>query len=266
MTIGTLGAFLFFSLWWVIDILNGTLQHEISLIPHLYGVISIWGGVLGVFYISKQWGGLKSIVGRAVFFFSLGLFFQAFGQIVYSLFYFILHIEVPYPSIGDIGFFGSIPAYCLGVWYLGKASGIRLGIREVKSKILAVVIPSVVLLLGYALFLHGYSFDWSDPIKIFLDFGYPFGEAAYLSLTLLTIFLTKNVLGGIMRLRVVIILLALIMQFIADYFFLYQAQQQTWHPGGINDYMYLVAYTLMNIALAYFSVTANQLKAQSSSV
>lgn len=227
--------------------------------PSIYGVMALLGAVGGL-VVSQKWGGLKSVMGKAILMFSLGLFAQVFGQLVYAYLSFYKNIEVPYPSLGDVGYFGSIPLYILGVIFLAKASGLTIRLKSFESKIQAIIIPLVVLGVGYFLFLQGYEFDWSNPIKVFLDFGYPFGQAIYISLAILTYLLSRGVLGGIMKGKILFILFALSIQFLSDYTFLYQTSRGTWNVGGINDYMYLCAYFVMTLALMNLLTALNKLK------
>ena len=161
----------------------------------IYGTICLFGAFWGI-KISKKWGGTHSVMGKAILMFSLGLLAQEFGQASLSIIDYVFNIPGSYPSIGDIGFFGSIPLYIIGVIYLAKASGVKIGLKSVRNKIQAIIIPFLVLMGGYFLFLNNYKFDWSNPLKIFLDFGYPLGQAIYISLTLLTYLISRKVLGG----------------------------------------------------------------------
>lgn len=52
-----------------------------------------------------------------------------------------------------------------------------------------------------------------------------------------------------MKHRVLFILLALAVQYIADYNFLYQAANETWRNGGYGDVMYMLAYLIMGLGL-----------------
>lgn len=241
--------FVIFTIWWIFERVWAFQDPGFeSNFAHVYGFISIFGGIWGL-SIAKKWGGFESAMGKALSFLSIGLLFQFFGQFAYSAYFFILHLEVPYPSIGDIGFFGSIAFYVLGVWNLATVSGVKIGVKSFINKLQAVFIPLILLLAAYFYFLQGYEFDFTQPVTVFLDFGYPLGQTFYISLAILTYLLSKNVLGGIMKSKILLILFALFLQFLADYTFLFQAYQETWHPGGINDYLYLLAYFVMTISL-----------------
>lgn len=225
----------------------------------IYGFVALCGAISGI-TITGKWGGTKSVMGKAIILFSLGLLAQEFGQIVLSYIDYIYNIQGSYPSLGDVGYFGSIPLYIAGVLYLAKASGINISLKSYESKLQAIFIPLSMLIVSYFIFLRGYTFDWSNPIKIFLDFGYPFGQAIYISLALVTYLLSRGVLGGIMKSKILFILFALCIQFLSDYTFLYQSSNGTWKVGEINDYMYLVAYFLMTIGLIQLNTVYRKLK------
>lgn len=250
--------FLLLTLWWFISPKGERFFGDYG---SVYGIMALWGGIWGV-VISLKWGGFKSVMGRSIFFFSLGLFAQVFGQLAYAYLAFYQHIEVPYPSIGDIGYFGSIPLYILAVIFLAQAAGVKVGLKSITSLVLAILIPLAMLAVGYFLFLQGYQLNWSDSVKTFLDFGYPFGQAIYISLAILTFLLTKGVLGGVMKSKVLTILFALVIQFAADYTFLYQSSRGIWKVGEINDYMYLVAYFVMAMSLFQLQTIISKLQNQ----
>jgi hypothetical protein len=228
-------------------------------LPIIYGIMGLWGGIWGV-SISAKWGSAKSVIGKALLFFSLGLFAQVFGQVVYAYFSFVEHVEIPYPSLGDLGYFGSVPLYIYGVWMLAKASGVSINLQSFASKLQALIIPLIVLGLGYFLFLRGYEFDWTSPLRVFLDFGYPIGQAIYVAIAILTYSLTRGTLGGIMKPKILFFLFALLVQFLADYMFLIQAYYDSWSAGGWNDYIYLVAYFLMTLALIQLKTVSDGLR------
>ena len=243
--------FIVYTIWWLL--LNftgsaGTKQYNVELFTNTYGIIAAIGGIAGIF-IASRWGLLKSVMGKSIIFFSLGLLAQEFGQLSYAYYIYILHIGVPYPSVGDIGYFGSVILYILGIYHLSIASGAKIGLRLFFSRLQAIIIPLIILIIAYLFFLKGYVFDWTAPVKIFLDFGYPFGEAFYISLAILTFLLSRGVLGGLMKKYILSFIFALVVQFIADFSFLYQSNQGTWAPGGINDFIYVISYTIMSISL-----------------
>ncbi|HSX41300.1 MAG TPA: hypothetical protein VLF21_01500 [Candidatus Saccharimonadales bacterium] len=219
-----------------------------------YGLMALYGGIFGL-VTARAWGGFKSVVGKAVGLFALGLLFQEFGQLAYSYYAYFLHTEIPYPSLGDIGYFGSIPLYIAGGWQLAKAAGVKFSLRGFGSRILALFIPLVILLASYAEFLRDYQFAGAQWLTVSLDFGYPLGQAIYISVAILAYLLSRKLLGGIMRKTILLVIFALAVQYAADFTFLYLAHKQAVYPGSISDFIYLVSYFLMTISLLRFGHT-----------
>jgi hypothetical protein len=241
-----------YTAWWAYIGLrqanNPTIHQDFS---GTYGFITLYGIAVGL-VASRKWGGHKSLVGRALICFAIGLAFQEFGQIVYYYYANFKNVAVPYPSIGDLGFFGSIPLYIYGAYLLAKTTGSNISLRSHVNKLVAVIIPVILLSTSYALFLKGYVFDWHHPLTVFLDFGYPFGQAIYISIGILAFLFSRKLLGGFMRPKILLILFGLLAQYAADFTFLYQNHHGTWKAGGINDYMYLISYFIMTMALLSF--------------
>src|SRR6185436_5734433 len=143
----TILAFAIFTIWWIfLSPFNpeSPFPESRTIWSVTYQLIALWGGINGLF-ISTKWGGLKSIIGRSIIAFSIGLLLQSFGQTVYSYYLLRLHIDAPYPSLGDVGYFGTIPFYIYGVLLLAKASGIHLSIKSFGKKIQALLIPLIML-------------------------------------------------------------------------------------------------------------------------
>ncbi len=251
LTLVTFVSFGVLTVWWAVlfFIFRGEKQGQNLIWAACYQIIALWGGIIGLCIVSRLWGGVRSVMGRAVVSLSAGLLMQVLGQSVFSFYTTILRIDIPYPSLADIGFFGSIPFYVYGIILLGKSSGAHISLKSFQSKLQAVVIPLLMIIVSYLSFLRNYNIDSPNLIRIFLDFGYPFGQAIYISIAILVYILCRGILGGVMRKKILLILFALTVQYIADYNFLYQALKGTWANGGYGDYIYLSAYFLMSLSL-----------------
>lgn len=252
LTYFLLAFYLIIFIWWVKIFLSGVkVSDENYLFGLVYALIALVGGVNGLL-VSRIWGGYKSLVGRGIIYLSLGLLSYCFGQIVWSYYNLVLKVEVPYPSIADIGYFSAIPLYILGMYTFAKASGAKITFNKLKGKLIALIIPMSMLIISYFLFLQYISPDFSNPIKTFLDFGTPIGYAIVISMALTAYFLTKSVLGGNMKNRILFIISALIVQNITDNTFLYQAGAEIYYNAGINDLMFATAFTIMSLGLILF--------------
>lgn len=246
-----------------IDTLN---TYSKNLFSNVYGIMALWGGILGII-ISKEWGGLKSYIGRSIFLISLGLLFQELGQLSYAYYYFFLQLEeIPYPSFGDIFFLSSTPLYAWGAILLVKATWTRDISKNTYNKIIVILIPTLILVISKLLFLPDYEFDWSNPILIFFDIGYPIGQAIYISIALLAYLFSQKYLGGNLKWPILIIIIALVLQYIADYFFTYLFHKEALYPGELSDYTFFLAYFVMTYGLIQFSLVADKLNTSNGQV
>ncbi len=224
-----------------------------------YGVIALIGAIIG-FITARRWGGFKTILGKALFFLSLGLLAQEAGQLILAYYINVAKIQIPYPSWGDVAYFGSTLSYICGAYYLTKAVGVKFTIKTNRYKIIAFIIPAILLIASYWVFLHNHQYDWHHPVTVFLDVGYPLGDAVYISMALIAYLLSRKILGGIMKAGALIIILALFAQYIADWTFLYQSSRATYVPAGYDDLFYLISYFVMATALIRFQAVYGDLK------
>ncbi len=255
--------FVILTIWWISlnPFSNSDLTQEHRYIwGSLYQIIALIGGLYGL-YISKKWGGLKSIMGKTIILFSIGLLLQVFGQSVYSYYNLYAHIDTPYPSIGDIGFFGTIPAYFFAGFLLTELFGIKSRIEFLGSKILLVLVPYLILAVQYVFILRDYDFDWNNKLKIFLDLGYPMGDALIISIAILAFLLSFNALGGLMKKPIMFLVVALFVQYFADIYFFYEANRGANFVGAVPDFLYSFSYLVMTLALVSLGETYKQIKA-----
>jgi len=257
--------FILFTGWWIVlNYLIEPTDHALELFSGTYGLIALVGSIYGL-RISKMWGGSKSLIGKSILLYSLGLLAQVFGQISYSLYTLVFAKEIPYPSIGDVGYMGSVLLYIWATFTLVKAVSVKDVAKSYSGKIQAILIPLVILVASYMFFLKGYEFDFSSPVTVFLDFGYPLGQAVYISLAILVYLLSRKYLGGVMRPVILFLIFALGLQYFADFMFLYQTNKETWTTAGANDYLYAVSYFVMSLALLRFEVVIKKLGQSNSS-
>src|SRR5699024_9203203 len=95
----------------------------------LFSLTPLIGGLIGMVR-SGIWGRFKSAVGKAVFFFSLGLFLWGAGSMVWSYYNFIAKNALPYPSLADLGFAPSVFFWGVGAIFLSKATGARFAFKR----------------------------------------------------------------------------------------------------------------------------------------
>lgn len=247
------------TLWWLAIFFRGLQEgFENNAFTLIYPLMSLIGGIAGLL-VANHWGGFKSVLGKTLSFFALGLLAQFLGQAVYAYYIYILGVEVPYPSLGDVGYFGSVIFYILGALYLTKLSGLKFSVKSLKGKLATLFIPLIALVVSYFFFLKDYQYDWGNKLNIFLDFGYPFGQAIYVSIAIVAFLMCRRILGGIMKKPISLLIGALVIQYFCDFMFLYQASRGTWYVGGFNDYLYFVSYCFMTLVLVNMGFVFNKI-------
>ncbi len=227
-----------------------------------YGIVALIGAVIGLF-ASKRWGGFRTLLGKSLMFFSLGLLLQEAGQLILTYYIYGSKIQIPYPSWGDVAYFGSTLSYICGAFFLAKTAGVRFSLKSNKYKFIAVIVPVILLAVSYSVFLNNHEYDWHKPLTVFLDFGYPLGDATYISLAIVAYLLTRKLLGGVMKAGIIVLILALFFQYASDFSFLYQSSRGTYLAGKWVDLLYLIAYFVMATAMIKFHAIYRHLKNKS---
>ncbi len=231
-----------------------------SLSNNLYGVlflgfIPVFGGLYGL-SIARRWGFLKSALGRATVFFSLGLISWGIGTYIFSGVYnFILNVPVPYPSIADVGYILSLPLWVAGMIQLSRATGARYSLRSSKGKALLLLIPTLIIGLSYYLLVtvaRGGSLDLSlsdGALKFFFDLAYPVGDVVILSIATVIYGLSYNYFGGVYKKAIYLILSGFALMYIADFSFSYTTTLDTFYPAGWVDLLFTTAVFVLSLGI-----------------
>ncbi len=245
-------VFLGFVVWWA------SFQHVVTAqgksvewFGGTYGLMALLGALIGL-SASRKWGGYKTTLGRSLLFFSLGLLAQEAGQLIYTYYAYGAKIQIPYPSWGDVAYFGSVLLYIYAAWLLAKIAGVKFSIKNTKYKFIAIIVPAALLITSYTVLLHNHQYDTSKPITVFLDFGYPMGQAIYIAIAITAYLISRKMLGGLMKAGILFIILALFIQYVSDSTFIYQSSRGTYLAGRYDDLFYLIAYFTMASAMIKF--------------
>ena len=223
----------------------------------LFGLIPLFSGIIAMFG-AKKWGGLRSAIGKAVFFIGLGIFFWGCGETAWSYYNFVLGIAAPYPSIADLGFAPSIFFYGLGAVYLSRATGAKFGLRNKYAKVFAIVSPMVILILSYYALVtiaRGGVLVTTDetPLKMVLDIVYPLGDFLGLTIAAVISGLSFRYLGGRYTIDIIAILLGLAVMFAADFIFSYTTTIGTYYNADIGDLVLTIGLFLLSFGALGFS-------------
>lgn len=211
---------------------------------------------------SKIWGKFKSAIGKAMFFTGLGLFCWGFGETIWSYYNFFLREPAPYPSIADIGFAPSIFFWCVGAFYLSKATGAKFGLRKKFAKILIAILSLIILITSYYLLViiarKGVLVPPGEtPLKIILDIAYPFGDFIAAAIAAIVFSLSFKYLGGRYKFPIFSILLGLIIMYFADFIFSYTTTVGTFYNASPGDLMLTTGLFFITFGTLGFATKPN---------
>ncbi|MDB5184184.1 MAG: hypothetical protein JWO07_865 [Candidatus Saccharibacteria bacterium] len=228
-----------------------------------YGVMALIASLIG-FIASRKWGGFKTVLGKALLFISIALFLQEAGQLIYAYYIYVGNIQIPYPSWGDVAYYGSALSYVVGAFFLAKSVSFGTLFKASKFKFVPFIVPIIMLGISSFFFLYNHQYDFSNTLTVFLDFGYPITEAVYVSLALIAYLSSSKLLGGLMKSALLIMMFGFVVQYAADFSFLYASSRDSYLAGNGVDLTFLVAYFVAATAMIRFLATYNNLKQKTS--
>lgn len=257
-------VFLLFLVWWAfINFTPTNSFKDRDLFADTYAIVALIGGVFGIRLASTKWGGRKSIMGKVIISLSLGLLAQVFGQLSYALYARILGVEALYPSLGDLGFYGSMLLYIIGSFYLVRicAGFIKSwNFNHIKTYPIIIILPLLLLAVSYLIFIRGYAFDAESTLVNIMNFAAPLLQSFYISLALVAFYFSKNITNSVMHKKILFLILALFSQYLADFIFLYKAHRGIYQTAGLTDMVYLIAYFLMSLSIINLDDAFKQIK------
>lgn len=239
--------------WWIKIQLSGSFDGENYYYDWAYGVICALAAFYAVRLSYAKWGGLSSSIGRSLIYLALGLLSQMIGLQIWTYYNLYLKIEAPYPSVADVGYFMLIPFYTLAAYNFAKASGGKSAFSNRQGKIVAGAISILVLILSLVFLQIFVGIDDLYSLKTLFDVAYPVGQTIPFAIALYILYLSNTVLGGTMRSKIMVLTIAFIFQFIAEYGFLIAVGSGKYINGGLNDLLYPLAYYLMFVSIFGFT-------------
>jgi len=224
----------------------------------LFGLIPLLGGLVGMLK-AGVWGGLKSALGKAVFFVSLGLVLWGLGETIWSYYNFVRHVPAPYPSLADIGFAPSIFFWILGTLFLAKATGAMYALKKSHwAKLFAVVVPLLLLVPSYYIQVKvargGVLIPQGETaLKTVLDIAYPFGDFLALLFAAVVYGLSYRYFGGLYRRAVSYLLAGLAVMYCADSIFSYTTTKGTYYNADWGDMLLALGLFLITFGILAFA-------------
>jgi hypothetical protein len=257
-----IGALLYFFalvVYWVFlwqsDLKTSNYNYLYSL---LFSLTPLVGGAIGMVK-AGMWGRFRSSVGKAVFFFSLGLFLWGAGSMVWSYYNFVVKDALPYPSLADLGFAPSIFFWGVGAVFLSKASGARFALKSsIWAKLFTILTVVVLPFLAYYLLIKVARQGTLVPegesvLKVVLDIAYPLGDFIALMLSVIIFGLSFRYFGGFFKIAIISLLTGLAVMFVGDFVFSYTTTDGSFFNGNWGDLILTTGLFLMTFGVLGFA-------------
>ena len=241
-----------FRLWLLsavgVSLVFGFQQFYPTIIGPLSNVFpSLFAGVAFVssFLCTRKYGlNLKNGFQVVWFLFTLGTGFWVLAEFSWAIYYFILNVAVPYPSIADIFYLGGYVPMILGLLFYFKTFAAGMTRRRLALAV-ATIGGSAAVVVGVVLPIE---FASSQPIVgAITDLSYPILDLSLLSITILSLAIF---FGGSLARWWVLFAGGSVAYIVADELFLYQVAAGTYSNGSFDDLFFLLGYLLL--ALAFY--------------
>lgn len=248
-------------IWWIFLNIYHLKSSPLNLaFGFAFGLVPLCGGITGV--VSSQRLLIKrSHIRKAVLFFSLGLITWGLGQMVWSVYNFFLNIEVPYPSLSDVGFIISWPLWGIGLYYLARATRSQYTSQVKVSKppliILSLLSITVVYYLLIIVARNGAIITHSDILTIFFDLAYPLLDIALIIEAILLYGSSFRYVKKTYRWPVYLVLVSVVLNFFGDFGFSYTTRLNEYYNGNWVDFVFTTTFYLVSIAMNSLATMEN---------
>jgi hypothetical protein len=176
--------------------------------------------------------------------FAVGIVSWFLGEVTWSIYYEILQVQIPYPSLADLfylaGYFPFFIGLYLYIMYFRPVFSLRT-FAAVITAIIASAAVVVVFLIGPVLS------ETADSLTRFFDFAYPLLDLFLLSIAVLG--LTMFFSGKLGR-AWLFINLGILLRAFADMLFSYTTALGTYSLGSVPDLLFMLSY--ISLALAFY--------------
>ena len=190
---------------------------------------------------------LKSSLGKSTFYISLGILCWGFGALLWLYYNLLAKIEVPYPSIADIGFLAIIPLVVVGLSHLLRYAQIKLNFATI---IRLSILPFLVLIFTFFFFIWDKLAENVGLLTKILNILYPLGDALFLSISLTLLIMTfGSSFGKVLTRSLLVLSLGFAFEAIADFSFSYTTTMGTYYSGNWVDIIFALAFFTIGVGM-----------------
>lgn len=217
-----------------------------------YGLIFFIGCIVSMIFAFTF--GLKSNLGKMLFFFGLGLISYWLGNIVWFYYTLVAKVDVPFPSFADLFYSIIYPSMCIACIYLLKIYKTLISKSLLRDSVL------IFILSFFIIFAINGQPDLSANLDFwqkFFNVYYPAGDVFLLSIALIAV----RVGGGKLHPSLYLLAFGLVLHSAADLFFVYRTANDIYWNGDISDLLFTSAAYFMSIGVFGIIDSLNQVQA-----
>lgn len=252
-----LAASLALVVWWVFIAVRGI---ENTNENYWYGIVEgllPFVAALFGFANARQWGGFKSVMGKAVGLLSTGLLTWGIGTIIFGYYNIVLQVQVPYPSLADAFYIISWPLWAVSMIYLSRATGVQFQLRTLIGKAVFLLIPIIVIIGSYYVLIvvarQGTLGLTENFLTNFFNLAYPIGDIVILTIALLIYGLSFKYLGGFFKWACIFVLAGFVLNYIGDFSFVYLTTKGTYFVANWVDLVYTITFFCLSFGSTLMS-------------
>ncbi|HUK79987.1 MAG TPA: hypothetical protein VLU91_04930 [Nitrososphaerales archaeon] len=183
--------------------------------------------------------------GAIWFFFTIGTGMWVVAEVTWALYYFVVQVSLPYPSLADVFYTGGyLPVMAGLVGYLNTFH-VALSMRRFGYTLLGIGAAVALALLFVLPVEFGQSLT---PVNFLTDMIYPVFDLILLSLALLSLAIF---VGGRIANWWVLFGAGATLYVIGDEFFLYLVANGTYYNGSVDDLIFILGY--LTLAMAFYA-------------
>jgi len=167
------------------------------------------------------------------------------AEVTWALYYFVVQVSLPYPSLADVFYTGGyLPVMAGLVGYLNTFH-VALSMRRFGYTLLGIGAAVALALLFVLPVEFGQSLT---PVNFLTDMIYPVFDLILLSLALLSLAIF---VGGRIANWWVLFGAGATLYVIGDEFFLYLVANGTYYNGSVDDLIFILGY--LTLAMAFYA-------------
>jgi hypothetical protein len=196
------------------------------------------------FLLVHRWG-LKSKLGIVRFGLFLAVFLWFLGESVWGVYEIVLHVNVPYPSVADVFYFGGYIPALLGLvqflWFFKETSTPR-------KLALAALSGLAIALVSGAILLYPLMNESADALTKLFDVSYPLLDASLVALAVMVAITFEK---GRFANDWLWIALGISLNGVADMAFSYGTLVGWYYSGHPIELLYVWSYLCLGLGFAH---------------